>query len=117
MAEINSTGYQSIRDFIQTTWTFIELRDGAGTPVLRLSTSDPRVSWTHAAGFQTLELTVTITGADVEITVPQEFGQSALFKNGTDATPFSVESFKTFTMENTLDELTIKHQIEVPQVI
>lgn len=117
MAEINASGYQSIRDYIQANWKYIELRDGSGTPVLRISPSDSRVSWTHTAGFQTLELTIVVKGADAGITLPQEFASSAIYDVASGGSAYSVETFSTFTMVGTGDELTVKHQIQVPKVI
>ena len=116
MAEIREVGYQAIRDFIQGSWTYIELRDGAGTPVLRLDTGDARVSYTHEVLSQTLELTVTLTGSDADVNLPQEFAQSALFSDGSSTNAYSIETFTSFTMESELDELTVKHQIEVPEL-
>lgn len=117
MAEINASGYQSIRDYIQANWKYIELRDGIGTAILRADTSDNRVSWTHTAGSQTLELTIVVKGADAGITLPQTFASSAIYDVASGGNPFSVEAFTSFTMEGTGDELTVKHQIQVPKVI
>lgn len=116
MAEINASGYQSIRDFIQSKWKFIELRDNTSQPILRLDTSDNRVSWTHTAGSQTLELTIVVKGGDVGITLPQTFASSAIYDVASGGSPYSVESFTPFTMEGAGDELTVKHQIQVPKV-
>ncbi len=117
MAEISNFGYQSVRDFIESNWTYLELRDTAGTPVLRINTTDPRLNYTHVAGSQTLELTIALKGSDTDITLPQEFAQSAIFADAVSTDAFSVETFTSFTMESELDELTVKHQIEVPEVI
>lgn len=119
MAEITSSGYQSLRDFIQSTWKYIELRDGAGTPIIRLSPLDPRVTWTHQAGNQTLELTIVVKGSDSDISsvLPKTFAQSAIFDVASSGSPYSIETFTAFTMETDMDELTVKHQIQVPQVV
>jgi hypothetical protein len=118
MAEITAQGYQDLRDYIETTWVWHELRDATTTPIIRISTADPRVSWTHVAEAQTLELTTIITGSDGDITsLPQTFASSALYKVATGGDAFSVETFTQFTIEATNDQLTIKHRIEVPRVI
>lgn len=117
MAEIKAEGYVDLRTYIQDTWKYIELRKTDGTPVLRISTSDPRVVWTHAAGAQTLELTATLTGSDADITLPQAFGQSAIYKVASGGTPFSVEPFTEYSMESANDKLTVKHTIQVPKVV
>lgn len=116
MAEINNSGYQELRDFIQTNWKFLELRDAGGNPVLRIGTTDPRVTWTHNDGAQTLELTAVIKGSDSDITKPVTIAQSALYKQSTGGTAYSVEAFTSFTIQANEDQLTVKHQIQVPQV-
>lgn len=116
MANATAQAYQDLRDYIVANWRYIELRDSLGNPFLRISTSDTRVSWTHTAGSQTLELTVILQGSNSDITVPSTFAQSAIFKTATGGQPMSLETFPSFTMEGIGDELTIKHRIEVPRV-
>lgn len=117
MAEIKEQGYQDIRSYIQSNWKYIELRDSDNVAVLRLDPTDNRVSWTHIEGSQTLELTVVVKGSDTEITLPQTFQTSAIYKVAVDGDAYSEESFTPFTMEGTNDELTVKHQIQVPQIV
>lgn len=117
MAEITSAAYQNLRDHIQNTWKYIELRDDAGNPIVRLSVDDPRVDWTHTAGAQTLELSVTIKGSDSDITIPKTFASSAIYNVATNGTAFSVENFSSsFTIQAAEDELRVKHQIQVPSL-
>jgi len=89
----------------------------ATTPIVRLNVSDARVTWTHAPGAQTLELTTIITGSDSDIQLPQTFAASAIYKVATVGDALSVETFTQFTIEATSDQLTIKHRIEVPRVV
>lgn len=117
MAEITSAGYQDIRDHVEATWTYHELRDGVAAAIVRLPLSDPRVTWTHTVNAQTLELTTIITGSDVDITLPKTFAASALYKVASAGNALSVESFTQFTIEATNDQLTIKHRVEIPRVI
>ena len=117
MAEITTQAYQDIRDHIQNTWKFIELRDAQGTAVLRLSTDDSRVNWTHVQGERELKLQINVKGTDSEITIPQSFGASAVFNVETGGSEFSAESFTPFTIESDKDELTIVHAILVPRTI
>lgn len=117
MAEINTDGYQSIRDYIEANWQYIELRDDTDTAIVRLSPSDSRVSWTHTAGDQTLKLQIIVKGSDADITASQIFASSAIYDVASGGNPYSVESFTTFTIEADEDELTVIHNIEVPQVV
>lgn len=117
MAEITEAGYQTVRDFIEANWIYHSLRDDADAEVLRLSTADARVSWTHTAGAQVLELTTVISGADTDVTTPQIFAGSEIYNVATEGEPLADETFEAFTINTTSDELTVKHRIEVPQVV
>ncbi|PKM78532.1 MAG: hypothetical protein CVU90_01995 [Firmicutes bacterium HGW-Firmicutes-15] len=117
-SEIVAAGYQDVRDYIQANWKYIELRDDLGVAVLRLSPADPRVSWTHTAGAQTLELSIVITGSDAGLVLPQKFASSLVYKVASAGSPLtSVQTFTTFEMASTSDQLTIKHSISVPVVV
>lgn len=115
--EITNAGYQSLRDFVQQEWTFIELRDEVGSAIVRLGVDDERVSWEHIGGSGTLELKVVITGSDSEMTLPRTFQSSAIFTQAEGGVEMAEESFSPFTMEETGDELTVIHQLEIPQVV
>lgn len=117
MAEINANGYQSIRDYMETNWKYIELRDDTSTAIVRLSPTDARVTWTHIAGAQTLKLQIIVTGSDADIPVPQIFASSAIYDVATLGSPYSVETFTAFTISADEDQLTIIHNIQVPQVV
>ena len=116
MAEVTSAAYQDLRDYIQDNWKWIELRDGEDAAILRVDPADERVEWSHEAQAQVLELTITVKGENADITPPQAFASSAIFKAAEGGNAFSVETFTSFTIETNEDELTVKHQIEVPQV-
>lgn len=115
MAEINSIGYQKIRDFIESNWKYIELQNGTGLPIIRIGTNDSRVNWVHSQNSQTLKLQIVLSGAD--ITLPQTFEKSAIFDVASGGSPLVVETFQAFTMEGINDELTIEHSIEVPKTV
>ena len=117
MSEINTSGYQSIRDFVESNWKYIELRDENGTAILRLSTADSRVSWIHTAGSQTLELQIVVKGSDAEVTLPQTFASSAIYSVASGGSAHSIETFSNFTAEATGDELTVIHQLEIPEIV
>lgn len=116
MAEITAQAYQALRNYIQSNWKYIELRDDSGNAIVRLSPSDSRVTWTHNAGDQTLKLQVVIKGSDSDISKPKTFASSAIYDVATGGQAYSIESFTPFTVESDMDELTVIHEIKVPQV-
>ncbi len=120
MAEVTEAGYQTIRDFIEGDWVWVELRDDTDTPIIRIDEpTDPRVTWTHSPGAQVLELQVELAGsdADIEPLLPQTFQFSALFNVSTGGDPLAHEEFTAFTISTTEDQLTVFHELEVPEVI
>jgi len=118
MSAISSAGYQNLRDYIEANWKYIELRDASGNPIIRIGVGDPRVTWTHTSGAQTLELTAVIKGSDADMSgiLPKTFASAAIFSSASGGTALSSEAFSQFTMSVASDQITVKYQIEVPQV-
>jgi len=117
-AEILTAGYQSLRDHIESDWDYVELRATEGGVVwerLKIST-DARCVWTHAPGAQTLELTIVISGDDADITLPETFAESVIYDVAIAGSELSKNTFTSVVMDDLADELTVKHQIQVPQV-
>ena len=117
MAEITQDAYKDLRKHINSTWNYIEVQDETGTPVIRLNPTDPRVTWIHKEGATALLLQIVVTGKDADITLPQTFSKSAIYNVGTGGTAFSLETFNQFTLESVNDELTIVHELQVPQTV
>lgn len=117
MTEIKPAGYQDLRNYIEANWEYIELRDDQGSAIVRLPITDDRVEWTHTPGAQTLEMTVTINGSDPDISLPQTVAGSALYKAASGGDAMSEKTFVPFTLMAAEDEITIRHQIQVPEVV
>ena len=117
MADVSAAAYADVRDYIQTNWTHFELRDGAGAQILLVDiAADTRLSWTHAAGANPLEVTGVFTGSDLDIPAAQVAGGSALYK-GAAGSMMHAETFaSTFTFNNDADQLTVRHRVEVPDI-
>lgn len=117
MAEVTEPGYQDLRDYIEANWDYMEPYDDNQNAILRIDVSDGRLQWTHTAGSQTLVLEGVFQGSDSDISLPQTFSGSRIFDVGTDGDAYSDESFTNFTMEDDNDQITIEHEIEVPEVV
>lgn len=114
MAEVTSFAYSDIRNYIQNNWNHIELENESGTPIIRLSPSDNRVT-TIIEG-NDVKITVVVKGSDSDITAPSTFAKSVIYNVATGGKPFSTELFTPFTIESEQDELTVIHTISVPMV-
>lgn len=115
MAEISNYAYGELRNFIKTNWQYVELQDEQGNEIIRLSPSDSRV--TSEIEGNNVKITVVIKGSDNDINIPCTFAKSVIFDVATGGEPISEESFTPFTLETEQDELTVIHNIQVPQVI
>lgn len=117
-SEITAAGYQDLRDHIEATWQYIEIRDEEGDPLFRIGVSDDRVSWTHAPGAQVLVMEVVLSGSDEEIDgqMPLTVAGVALFTGAEGGSELAAESLAPFTFGAAEDELTIEFRVQVPRV-
>lgn len=115
MAEITGSAYSDLRTYISSNWQYIELQNEVGSPIMRIKTTDPRV--TSVIEGNNVKLTLVIKGADSDIVKPITFAQSATYKVATGGNAFTVEPFAPFTIEGDNDELTIIHEIQIPKIV
>jgi len=120
MPEINSVGYENLRDHIDgstsATWDYIALNNN-GSEILRRSKSDSTVSYVHADGSQTLQLEIVVTGSDSDVTLPQTFDAVSLWDSSSGGNELAGPATITdATLQNSSDQVTITANIEVPQV-
>lgn len=136
MAEVTQDAYVALRTYITSYWRTVSLRNASNVEVKRLTYDNNKVKWTHTKttervqegvddfgdpifidieveSNQTLELTITLSGADFPL--PSTITQSVILDNN--GKEVSVEGFQAFTFENTNDSLTIKHKIQVPAIV
>ena len=118
MAEIATKGYEDLRAYVEATWKYIELQNSSGTAIIRKDIGDARVTWNHTAGAQTLQLKFVVKGSDADLSglLPKTFAKSAIFKVATGGDSMTTETFTSFTMAVADDQLTVIHNIQVPQV-
>lgn len=117
MAEVTTAAYEDIRAYIEANWDFLEPYDDGDSAITRVDTSDDRITWVHADGAQTLQLEGVFSGDDSDITLPVTFAGSRVFDVDSGGSAYSDETYTNFTMEATDDEITITHEIEVPEVV
>ena len=119
--EITTAGYQSLRDYIETGsgpgWGYVEIRDGAGNVWERLPLSDARVSWTHDPGATPLVLEVEVSGDDADVTLPEELEQVALYEDETGGDAMADGTITQVTLEQETDQVIIKAEVEIPEII
>lgn len=115
MAEVTEAAYQNIRNHLQTTWGYIELRNNEGAPITRIPIgTDARAKWVHSAGDRTLNVQVTVKGADADIPIPSIIGGAALYNVATGGEAFTVETFTLSYIMDASDTCVINHLVEVP---
>lgn len=124
MPEITHEGYQFIRDHIEATWTYMELRDENDQAITRIAITDPRLTWIHEPGAQVLILQALVKGADPDIPVPCTIKSSALFAQVVGGNTLSVDLLRgdndvevVAVVGASLDEVTVLHYIEAPRVV
>lgn len=114
MANINQYGYEKLRSYILSNWTYLELRTPTGTVLKRYGTADG-LTITGNATTPEIEYKLVVTGDSTLLN--QSVGKSVLFDTATGGTAIATEVFTSFTFESADDQLTIIHRLQVPQVI
>lgn len=114
MSAITTYGYNSIQNHIASTFTYLELQDETGTPIKRFSTADG-LTITNDIPSKTITYTIITTGDTTFLN--KTVAKSVIYQTSTSTDVFATESFSQFTFESAEDELTVKHTIQVPQVI
>lgn len=123
-SEINEAGYETLRTLINSglttdgSWDYIELIDDTGTIVTRIQISgDARASWTTGSTDQVQQVEVTVSGSDGDISPTVTLSESALKNTDSDtADEMHRDTMTDATIASTDDEVTVRHNIETPQV-
>ena len=134
MAEITSNGYVSIREHIVQNWKKVVLLNDTNTQIFSTTIDGTKARWTHTKETQqiktgetpwgeeifetveiesnpTLEILITVSGADVSLPSTVAKIQVLDTKNRI----MTEETFTPFTFETAQDELTLNVKIQVPQ--
>lgn len=123
MSELTTAGYQTLRDYINSSnatpgaWDYIEVYDDTDTAVTRVSVSgDARCQWLDVDGDNVLKVEFDITGGDSDITLPVTLEKSALWNAATGGSQCTQkEQFAQATLNQSGDNVTITHTVNVPQ--
>ena len=134
MAEITANGYVSIREHIVQNWNKIVLKDASNNQVFSTTIDGVKAKWVHTktseqrvTGYNdfgepmyehvqvesnpTLEISLTLTGADVSIHSTVTKVQVLDMNNRL----MTEETFAPFTFKTAQDELKLLIKIQVPQ--
>lgn len=134
MAEITANGYVSIREHIVQNWKKIVLLNDANNQIFSTTIDGIKAKWTHTrtteqrvTGYNdfgepmyeqvkvetnpTLEISITLTGADVSL--PSTVTKVQVID--TQNRIMTEETFQPFRFETAQDELTLSVKIQVPQ--
>ncbi|ASA96518.1 hypothetical protein [Anoxybacillus flavithermus] len=134
MAEITANGYVSIREHIVQNWKKVVLKDASNAQIFTTNIDGVKAKWTHTRtteqrvtgyndfgepmyeqvkveSYPTLEISLTLTGADVSLPSTVTKIQVLDTKNRI----MTEETFAPFTFKTAQDELTLSVKIQVPQ--
>lgn len=118
MSEINEYGYQKLREFIKSSWQYIELQDENGDAIIRKQAT----VLDHSDGENIIKLQVVVNGSDIGATeeTPVTVAKIALYDVATGGEPIANKDFDVAditTLTQSVDQLTVVHQINVPETI
>jgi hypothetical protein len=113
--EVTAAFYTWLKAQIVAQLTRVRFLDGAGVPVLALTTADPRVKWQVVAG-NPIELHVTLAGTEADV-VGKVFRRSVIHQAGdaAHAEPMSSAEYALTTI-GAEDRIIFKHKLQVPEI-
>lgn len=123
MGEITSEGYQTLRDYANSStatpssWDYIEIYDDTDTAVTRVSISgDSRCQWMDVDGDPILKVEASFTGSDSDISVPVTLQKAAIWNSASGGSQITQkEQFAQVPFNQDGDNTVITHVIEIPQ--
>lgn len=123
MSELTTAGYQTIRDYGNSSvtnpssWDYIEIYDDADNAVTRVSiTGDTRCQWLDIDGDKVLKVEFVITGSDSDITIPVTLQKAAIWNEASGGSQITAkEPFADAKFNQSGDSVTITHTINIPQ--
>ena len=126
MAEISEAGYENLRDAMEGNalpWKYIELQTSSGTKITRRQIGLAGSGATLEArenGGQTIVFKVVVNGGDPGMpALPVTGAKSVIKDQDSDEAPgLSIETLSTsFTFQESADQLTVYHKVQVPEVV
>ena len=114
MSEITAYNYQKIRDLEESLIKYIEIRDNLGVKIIRIPTTDPRVTHIYNRLLQEQTYTILISGTDSDIALPCTIGGSALFETAISTDVLALEITTTFQINATADTCTVIYKLQIP---
>ena len=113
MAQVTNYAYDKLSQFAVGSWKYLEVQKADGTAIKRFTTTD---GLTITQVGQTIEYKIVISGVDVSFT-GQSVAKSVIYDIATGGQPIATEVFTEFTFAATEDEISIKHVLQIPQVV
>lgn len=123
MSEILSSGYQTLRDYANSStttpdsWDYIEIYDDTGSAVTRVSiTGDSRCQWLDVDGDNVMKVEFDVTGSDADISLPVTIEKAGVWNSASGGSQITQkEQFAQATLNQSGDNVTITHTINLPQ--
>lgn len=123
MGELLTSGYQTIRDYANSSsptppaWDYIELYDDTGSAITRVSiTGDSRCQWLDIDGDNILKVEFDVTASDSDISYPVTITSSAVWNAGSGGSQITAkEQMADVTFNQDGDNVIVTHTIKIPQ--
>jgi hypothetical protein len=114
---IESAGYTDLRSYVESNWTTIALLDTNNSEITRIDLqNDSRVTLVSDSATNPLEYQIKITGSDSDISLPVTIDTTEVYKSSSATTRMGADTYADATLQESGDELTLTHQVALPQV-
>jgi hypothetical protein len=123
MAELLTSGYQTLRQFANSSlttppeWDYIEIYDDGGSAITRVSiTGDSRCQWLDVDGDNVMKVEFVVSATDSDISYPVTIRSSAIWNAESGGSQITEkENFASAKFNQDGDSVTVTHTVKIPK--
>lgn len=112
-ANITEEGFKKIREFIQTNWKHVEVRNEAGERLFVINSDDSRITPPDSFEVNPMVIKVYLT-VGLEVPIGTKIGGAALLSDVDSPALVEVSYNYPFEFQNPEDQLEIRISLQVP---
>jgi hypothetical protein len=116
--QIESYGFEDLRNYAQSNWAFIALIASDGSEILRWdANNNSNVTWSSGPGTNPLTAEITVKGQDIIDaggSLPVTISETETYKSASASTRIGNDTMSDATLEVAEDQVTISHNYNLP---
>lgn len=114
--EMDESGYMDLRAYVYWIWRYIQFEDENGDPIMRISVDDRRVRHIYDGLNKTINISVMLTGYDIEFDLPVTIGSMSIYKESEGGECLGISYYTGIVLEQEEHTALLQHRFQIPEV-